>query len=103
MTPGPIGDAAYLSSDALVALRNSRLWEAHAERSAGAERDHAQWAASQWSSSYQMLTATAPGKRRIPMRRGAVEKASVGRYVYLVVMGGMMLFVLGSAVWRLFS
>ncbi|OMC37812.1 hypothetical protein A5740_04170 [Mycobacterium sp. GA-1841] len=95
--PGP-------TPDALVALRNSRLWEAHAQHCTGAERDHAVWAAAQWSRTHQMLMASTPGTRRVPLRRGAVEpKMSAGSYVYLVVVGGVLLFVLGSSVWHLFS
>lgn len=94
---------SYPTADALVALRNSRLWETQAQRSTGAERDHALWAASQWSGTYQTIMTTAPGTRRVPLRRGAVEKTSVASYVYLVVVGGMMLFFLGSSVWRLLT
>ncbi len=95
--PGP-------TPDALVALRNSRLWKTHAQRCTGAERDHALWAAAQWSSTHQMLMASTPGTRRVPLRRGAVEKKmSAGSYVYLVAVGGILLFILGSSVWRLFT
>ncbi len=90
--------------DALVALRNSRLWETHAQRFTGAESDHALWAAAQWSSTHQMLMASTPGTRRVPLRRGAAEKKmSAGSYVYLVVVGGILLFILASSVWRLFT
>lgn len=90
--------------DSLVALRNSRLWEAHAQRCTGADRDHALWAAAQWSSTHQMLMTSAPGNRLVPLRRGAVEpKMSAGSYVYLVLVGGVLLFILGSSVWHLFS
>ncbi|WP_441964144.1 hypothetical protein [Mycolicibacterium houstonense] len=97
------GHRSHPTPDALVALRNSRLWESHAQRCAGAERDHALWAASQWSGTYQMLMASTPGRRRVPLRRGAVEKTSVGSYVYLVVVGGLMLYILGSVLWRFFA
>lgn len=62
-------DAGHLAPDALVALRNRRLWEAHAPRCSGPERDHALQMASQWDGAYQMLKAT-PGERRVALRRG---------------------------------
>lgn len=89
--------------DALVALRNARLWEAQAQLDSGAERNQALQATSQWAAAYQAQMQTPTGKRWVPLRRGAVEKTSAKSYVYLVVVGGMMLYFLGSAVWRLFS
>lgn len=64
------GDSGYLTPDALVALRNSRLWEAHAQRCSGPERDSALRIAAQWTATFQSLKATTPGDRRVALRRG---------------------------------
>ena len=77
-------DGPYPTPDALVALRNSRLWEAHAQQSSGAQRDAAQRAAAQWSENYQMLMTTAPGKRAVPWRRDDPDKKwMTAHYVWL--------------------
>ena len=66
----PDADAGgHLAPDALVALRNSRLWDAHAQRCSGPERDHALQMAAQWDAALQVLKAT-PEDRRVALRRG---------------------------------
>ncbi|OBG21638.1 hypothetical protein A5768_26420 [Mycolicibacterium fortuitum] len=76
--------------DALVAQRNSRLWTAHAQRSAGTERDHALSMAAQWTATFQMLMATAPGDRRVPLRRGDRDE-NRAEFVYYLVLGVALL------------
>ena len=84
----------YPTPDALVALRNSRLWEAHAQQSSGAQRDAAQRAAAQWSENYQMLMTTAPGKRPVPWRRSDPDDGwSIGHTVWLIMIAAFLLYL----------
>lgn len=83
----------YPTPDALVALRNSRLWEAHAHRSPDIERGAAHRNAEQWSSTYQMLMTTAPGTLPVPLRRGDSEKRStVGSVFYVLLILAIIAF-----------
>ncbi|GAA1229650.1 hypothetical protein B7435_17100 [Mycolicibacterium peregrinum] len=78
--------SSYPAPDALVAQRNSRLWTAHAQRLAGTERDHALSMAAQWTATFQMLMATAPGDRRVPLRRGDRDE-NRAEFIYYLVLG----------------
>ena len=76
--------------DALVAQRNSRLWTAHGQRLTGTERDYALSMAAQWSATFQMLMATAPGDRRVPLRRGDRDE-NRAEFIYYLVLGVALL------------
>ena len=84
------GESNYPTPDALVAQRNSRLWTAHAQRSAGAERDHALSMAAQWLTTFQMLMATAPGDRRVPLRRGDRDENRAQFVYYLILVVALL-------------
>lgn len=91
--------------DALVALRNARLWEAQAQLDSGAGRNQALQATSQWSAAYQAQMQTAPGTRRVPLRRGAPDltRLKAGDYLQMALLGAVPLAILGMAVWKLLS
>lgn len=94
----------YPTPDALVALRNSRLWEAHAQRSTGTERDSAQRAATQWSDTYRMLMSTAPGTRAVPLRRGDREKKwTVSSVLQAVMLLALVVFLISRVYLAFFA
>lgn len=91
--------------DALVALRNARLWETQAQLDSGAERNQALQATSQWAAGYQAQMQTAPGTRWVPLRRGAPDltRLKAGDYLQIALMAAFLLGILGMIVWRLLS
>ncbi|WP_135458294.1 hypothetical protein [Mycobacterium sp. DL99] len=91
--------------DALVALRNARLWEAQAQLDSGAERNQALQAASQWAAAYQAQMQTPTGKRWVPLRRGAQDltRLKVRDYLQMALMSALVLGPLGMIVWRLLT
>lgn len=92
-SPDP-GDSGYLTPDALVALRNSRLWDAHAQRCSGPDRDNALRIAAQWATTVEMLKARAPGDRRVALRRGDRDvNPKETAYLTFVLVGGLAVVI----------
>jgi len=85
--------------DALVALRNWRLWDTHAQRTGGAERERARRLAHEWSTTFAMLMATSPGDRPVPTRRGEHD-GNRGHNAYLVFTAIMFLAL---AIWLIYK